>query len=135
MKKTTHQEKVKLQTHIERSNRHSDILNHSPFTLAGCTASPQIHPIPFIPLGHMLMYLFRYSSLVRLTCRLLVIAFKWGKNRLNIWVLRARAYISVTDGLTGNRQIRWKRGKNHWQPASGGEIKKKYNIHKEENVL
>lgn len=49
----------------------------------------------------MLMRLFRYSSLVRLTCRLLVIAFKRGKNRLNIWVLRARAHLGYRWSLRG----------------------------------
>lgn len=67
----------------------------------------------------MLMRLFRYSSLVRLTCRLLVIAFKRGKNRLNIWVLRARAY-SVTDGPRGNQKIRRKK---HRRPANGQSVK------------
>lgn len=81
--------KGEASTHIDRSNRHSDILNHPSFTRGARIT----HPIPFIPPGHMLMRLFRYSSLVRLTCRLLVIAFKREKNRLNIWVLRARAHL------------------------------------------
>lgn len=89
--------KGEASTHIDRSNRHSDILNHPSFTRGARIT----HPIPFIPPGHMLMRLFRYSSLVRLTCRLLVIAFKRGKNRLNIWVLRARAHLGYRWSLRG----------------------------------
>lgn len=89
--------KGEASTHIDRSNRHCDILNHPSFTRGARIT----HPIPFIPPGHMLMRLFRYSSLVRLTCRLLVIAFKRGKNRLNIWVLRARAHLGYRWSLRG----------------------------------
>lgn len=102
LKKKNWREWVARQTpRIERSNRQHtqrDILNHSPFTRGRTNNTSNT---TFIPPGHMLMRvaLFRYSSLVRLTCRLLVIAFKRGKNRLNIWALRARAHISVTDGL------------------------------------